>query len=168
MRKELFRLLALTILVFAAAPSANAKEVVGWVEHAKVYPGGIQIKAKIDSGAKTSSLHCQCITPIKRNGKDWVSFTVKNYRGDIIRLEKPVHRVAKIKRHFGEQQLRYVVKLGVCLGSVYREEDVTLVDRSGFNYQMLIGRNFMKKDFLVDTGSTFVNKPSCKRAPAQE
>jgi hypothetical protein len=168
MRKELFSLLALAFSVFAAAPLANAKEVVGWVENAKVYPGGIQIKAKIDSGAKTSSLHCQCITPIKRNGKDWVSFTVNNFRGDIVRIEKPVYRVAKIKRHFGEQQERYVVKLGVCLGSVYREGDVTLVDRSGFNYQMLIGRNFMKNDFLIDTGSTFVNKPSCKDAPAQK
>lgn len=168
MRKELFPLLGLVIFVFAAALSANAKEVVGWVENAKVYPGGIQIKAKIDSGAKTSSLHCQCITPIKRNGKDWVSFTVNNYRGDIIRIEKPVYRVAKIRRHFGEQQERYVVKLGVCLGSVYRVKDVTLVDRSGFNYQMLIGRNFMKDDFLIDTGSTFVTKPSCKDAPAKK
>ena len=167
MRNEFFRLLVLAILVFAAALTANAKEVVGWVENAKVYPGGVQIKAKIDSGAKTSSLNCQCITPVKRNGKNWVSFTVKNYRGDIIRIEKPVYRIAKIKRHFGEQQERYVVKLGVCLGSVYREGDVTLVDRSGFNYQMLIGRNFMKNDFLIDTGSTFVNKPSCKDAPEQ-
>jgi len=139
-----------------------AKEVVGWVEKALIYPGNIQIKSKIDTGAKTSSLNCQCITPVKRNGEDWVSFSVKNFNGEITMIEKPIARIAKIKRHFGEQQERYVVKLGICLGSVYREEEVTLVDRSGFNYQMLIGRNFLKKDFLVDPDRTFVNKPKCK------
>jgi len=156
----------LVLIVFAVdAPPAVAKEVVGWVEKAMIYPGGIQIKSKIDTGAKTSSLNCQCITPIKRNGEDWVSFSVKNFKGKITMIEKPIHRVAKIKRHFGGMQERYVVKLGICLGSVYREEEVTLVDRSGFNYQMLIGRNFIKNDFLVDPGNTFLSKPSCKNAP---
>lgn len=150
-------------LMILSAP-VYAKEVVGWVEKAMIYPGKIQIKSKIDTGAKTSSLNCQCITPIKRNGEDWVSFSVKNFNGEITMIEKPIVRIAKIKRHFGEQQERYVVKLGICLGNVYREEDVTLVDRSGFNYQMLIGRNFLKKDFLVDPDQTFLNKPRCKSA----
>lgn len=155
------------ICVTLAGSAVHAKEVVGWVETALVYPGAVAIKAKIDSGAKTSSLNCQCITPKKRDGKEWVSFSVKNHRGEIVMIEKPVLRVAKIKRHFGEQQQRYVVKLGICLGSVYREEEVTLVDRSGFNYQLLIGRNFLEKDFLIDTGDTYLNKPKCKNAPLE-
>jgi len=164
MKRVLF--VFLSLMVFAvAAPPAGAKEVVGWVEKAMIYPGGIQIKSKVDTGAKTSSLNCQCITPIKRNGEDWVSFSVKNFEGNITLIEKPIHRVAKIKSHFGEMQERYVVKMGICLGSVYREEEVTLADRSGFNYQMLIGRNFIKNDFLVDPGNTFLSKPSCKKAP---
>ncbi|KPK12797.1 MAG: hypothetical protein AMJ68_00695 [Acidithiobacillales bacterium SG8_45] len=154
-----------TASVLMLSLPVDAKEVVGWVENARVYPGGITIKSKIDSGAKTSSLNCQCITPVKRDGREWVSFSVKNHKGEIAMIEKPVDRIAKIKRHFGEQQERYVVKLGICLGSVYREEDVTLVDRSGFNYQLLVGRNFLKGDFLIDAGSTYVNKPSCKGAP---
>ena len=164
MRKALFVPVILIGFVSIAAP-ASAKEVVGWVENAKVYPGGIQIKSKIDTGAKTSSLNCQCITPKKRNGEDWVSFSVKNYKGEITMFEKPVLRVAKIRRFFGKSQERYVVKLGICLGTIYREEEVTLVDRSGFNYQMLIGRNFTRNDFLVDPGKTFTTNPSCKKAP---
>ena len=151
------------LMLFGSA--AHAKEIVGWVEKAQVYPGGIVIKAKIDSGAKTSSLNCLCITPKKRDGKEWVSFSVKNDKGDVVMIEKPIVRVATIKRHFGEQQTRYVVRLGICLGSVYREEDVTLVDRSGFNYQMLIGRNFLQNDFLIDTGETHLSKPKCSKAP---
>ena len=127
MRSAIACLIATASVLMLSLP-ADAKEVVGWVENARIYPGGVTIKSKIDSGAKTSSLHCQCITPVKREGKEWVSFSVKNQKGEIAMIEKPIERIAKIKRHFGEEQQRYVVKLGICLGSVYREEDVTLVD----------------------------------------
>lgn len=158
-------ILVFWVLMLPVTSVVWAKQVVGWVETVKVYPGGITVKAKVDSGAKTSSLDCECITPFKRGGKDWLSFSVKNHKGDIVRLEKPVARVARIKRHFGKAQVRYVVKLGICLGSIYREADVTLVDRSGFNYALLIGRNFLGDDFLIDPSATFVNKPGCKGAP---
>ncbi|MDX5151016.1 MAG: RimK/LysX family protein [Acidiferrobacterales bacterium] len=161
----LFQVIVITFVSIAAP--ASAKEVVGWVENVKVYPGGIQIKSKIDTGAKTSSLNCQCITPIKRNGEDWVSFSIKNSDGDITMIEKPVLRVAKIRRFFGKSQERFVIKLGICLANVYHEEEVTLMDRSGFNYQMLIGRNFTRGDFLVDPGMTFITRPSCKQAPGK-
>jgi len=153
------------LLLLSSGGNTWAKQVVGWVENVKVYPGGVTVKAKVDSGAKTSSLDCECITPFKRDGKDWLSFSVKNHKGDIVRLEKPVTRVARIKRHFGKEQKRYVVKLGICLGSIYREAEVTLVDRTGFNYSMLVGRNFLKEDFLIDPAVTFRNKPDCKGAP---
>ena len=159
-------LILVCLLVVLPAPGVVwAKQVVGWVENVKVYPGGVMVKAKLDTGAKTSSLDCECITPFKRDGKDWLSFSVKNHLGEIVRLEKPVVRIAHIKRHFGKEQVRYVVKLGLCLGSVYREADVTLVDRTGFNYSLLVGRNFLKHDFLIDPSATFLNQPDCKGAP---
>jgi len=153
------------LLLLAGSNPCMAKEVVGWVENVKVYPGGITVKAKIDTGAKTSSIDCECITPIKKDDKDWVSFSVKNHKGEIVFLEKPITRIARIKRHFGEEQERYVVKLGICLGSIYREAEVTLIDRSGFNYALLVGRNFLGNDFVVDPSQTFSNDPQCKGAP---
>jgi hypothetical protein len=153
------------LLLLASGHLWAAKQVVGWVENVKVYPGEIMVKAKIDTGAKTSSIDCECITPIQKDGKDWVSFSVKNHNGDVVFLEKPVTRIARIKRHFGEEQVRYVVRLGICLGSVYREEEVTLVDRTGFNYSLLVGRNFLGSDFVVDPSLTFSNSPECKEAP---
>lgn len=159
--------LPVVVLLLLGVGPVSAKEVVGWVERVKVYSekGATTIKAKVDTGAKSSSLHCKCITPIKRNGKDWVSFSVENDKGEVVMIEKPVQRIARIKRHFGEEQQRFVIKLGVCMGSVYRETDVTLVDRTGFNYAMLVGRRFMEEDFLVDGGGKFLNPPSCKDAP---
>ena len=160
--------LLIVLLSMTAFLSAGAKEVVGWVEKAVVYPGTLEIKAKVDTGAKTSSLNCQCINPIKRDGKDWVSFSLKNEDGETIMLEKPIHRIARIKRHFGDQQVRYVVMMGICLGDTYREAEVTLVDRSGFNYQMLIGRNFLQDDFLVDPSATFLKQPGCLDPPVSQ
>jgi len=159
------RLFLLLMFCLLLVDTARAREIVGWVETAVVYPGNIEVKAKVDTGAKTSSLDCECIKPFKRDGKDWLSFSVKNHQGDVVQLEKPVVRIAKIRRHFGKDQKRYVVMLGICLGSVYREAEVTLVDRSGFNYSLLIGRNFMQDDFLVDPSATFRNKPMCMEAP---
>jgi len=155
------------LLVFSMATglsvgNAAAKDVAGWLEYVKVFPGGLEVKAKLDTGAKTSSLHCDCITPVKHGDEDWVSFTVRNTKGELIQLKKPVQRIARIKQHSGEAQRRYVINLGICLGDVYREEEVTLVDRSGFNYPMLIGRNYLKHDFLIDPGKTYLTKASCK------
>jgi len=163
--QDKLRILVCLLLFMPATGVVWAKQVVGWVETVKVYPGGITVKAKVDSGAKTSSLDCECIKPFKRDGKDWLSFSVKNHEGVVVRLEKPVERIARIKRHFGEAQVRYVVKLGICLGSTYREAEVTLVDRTGFNYPLLVGRNFLGDDFLIDPSTTFLNKPDCKGVP---
>lgn len=164
MRGQL-RILFCVVLVLGAASQGWAKQVVGWVENVKLYPGGVTVRAKLDTGARTSSLDCECITPFMRDGKQWLSFSIKNHQGDVVRLEKPVVRIARIKSHLGKSQRRYVVKLGICLAKVYREAEVTLADRSGFNYAFLVGRNFLKDDFLIDPSLSFSHQPRCKGAP---
>jgi hypothetical protein len=138
------------------------KQVVGWVENSKIYPGGILVKAKIDTGAKTSSINCNCITPFRKNNEDWIRFSIENTKGELQWFERKISRVAIIKRHFGKKQKRYVVKLGLCLGNVYKETDFSLIDRSGLNYQVLVGRRFLKGTHIVDPGRTFVTQPVCK------
>jgi hypothetical protein len=149
-------------------PVGAARETVGWVEKVRVYPGNVLLKAKIDSGAKTSSLHCDFASVIERNGKQWVAFTVINYKGELIKLEKKLERLSKIKRHFGEVQERYVIKLGICLGQTYKETEVNLIDRSGMNYQILIGRRFLKGSHVIDPALTFASKPNCIRPEDRE
>jgi len=150
------------LLLILTIPPSVAKEIVGWVENARIYPGGIVIKAKIDTGARTSSLHGDRITTVWRSGKKWVIFTVTNHKGDQIKLERKLERIGKVKRHFGKVQKRYIVKLGICLGDVYQETDINLIDRSGMNYPLLIGRRFLKDNFVIDPSLTFTAQPDCK------
>jgi hypothetical protein len=70
--------------------------------------------------------------------------------------------MAKIRRHFGEVQERMVVKLGVCLANTYKETEVTVVDRSGLTYPMLVGRDFLEGYFLVDPSVSNKTTPQCK------
>lgn len=150
------------LLLLAAVPgTVLAKEVVGWTEKAVLYPGGLEIRAKVDTGAETSSLNCECRNFFEKDGEQWVRFSVTNYQGERVWLERKIHRTAEIKRHFGGIQERPVVKLGICLGSVYRETEVNVIDRSGLKYPLLIGRQFLEEEFLVDSSAQFINPPRC-------
>jgi hypothetical protein len=153
---------SILLIWFATAYLVQAKEVVGWVEKVKLYPGELLVKAKVDSGAKTSSLNCRCYNFFQRDGKEWVKFTIVNEAGEATELEQPIVRIAKVKRHYGETQERPVVKLGLCLGKTYKETEFTLIDRSGLNYQVLVGRRYLEGDFVIDPGETFVRDPVCK------
>lgn len=146
----------------------ETKQVVGWVERVAIFPGDLVVRAKMDTGAKTSSLNCDCMQTFTRDGEKWVRFTVTNTKGRSVSLERRVVRTVAIKRHFGADQHRPVIRLGICLGGVYKESEVNLVDRSGFNYQMLIGRSFLQKGFTVDPGQTFLSDPVCRNAPGQQ
>lgn len=155
----------LALLVATPVHAEQTKRVVGWVERVAIFPGDLVVRARIDTGAKTASLNCGCINRFKRNGHEWVRFTVVNSKGNSISLEREVLRTVAIRRHFGATQKRPVIRLGLCLAGVYKEVDVNLVDRSGFNYQMLIGRNFLKEGFLVDPARTYLSSPRCVNAP---
>ncbi len=59
--------------------------------------------------------------------------------------------------------MRKVIRLGICVGAVYRKVEVSLQDRSGFNNQLLIGRSFLAGRVLVDAGAEELVEPSCER-----
>lgn len=149
-------------LVMVLPIAVSAKEVVGWAEHVVLFPGQFELKAKIDTGAETSSVNCECHSFFKKNDEDWVRFSIITAEGNSISLERKIIRMAKIKRHYGGMQERPVVMLGVCLGGVYRVNEVNIVDRKGLEYPMLIGRNFMQDKFLVDTKERYLNPPHCE------
>jgi hypothetical protein len=157
--------LLLSLLVFALSTPVLAgdtrKEIVGYVERVEIMPGNLVLKAKVDSGADISSLHCKCSTPIRKGGEEWLRFTVESDTGTLITLERKIERWARIKRHFGEEQKRAVVKIGICMGSTYRETEVSVVDRSGFEFPLLIGRRYMNGYFLIDPEKEYISKAQC-------
>jgi hypothetical protein len=143
-------------------PPKDDLRVAGWIERASIFPGDLNVKAKLDTGAKHSSLNAKHIKEFERDGTTWVRFELKNWKGRMASFEAPVVRVATIKQHDAESAKRPVIQLGICLGNVYKEVEVNLEDRSKFNYQLLIGRSYLKNSFLVDASATFTLKPNCR------
>lgn len=152
---------SLLLILFPVHVFAKDKTLIGWIEKVRVYPGDIEFKAKMDTGALTSSINAKNISEFERDGEAWVRFEIINKDNVSSTLELPLVREAKIKRHFGVAQKRHVVVLGVCLGKLYKETQVNLVDRHGFLYAMLIGRSFLRKDFAIDPSQQFTTSPKC-------
>lgn len=160
MSLKLIFLLALSLL---SVPAAHSKEVVGWIEYAEVSDGErhLILKAKLDTGASSTSINSGNYKIFHRNGEDWVRFGIVSYQGDFFTIEKRIVKYTKIKRHSTKSQVRPVIVLGLCLGSIYQQTEVNLVDRSKFNYQLLVGRKFLKNGILVDSSQTFTKGPRC-------
>lgn len=134
----------------------NQLLVIGAAEHITLDPPGIKVKARIDTGAETSSLHASNIIPFERDGERWVRFEFSpNEDAETVTIERPLSRRVKIKRHEAESTRRKVVEMRVRLGDIDEEIEVTLTDRSEFNFAMLIGRNFLTDNAVVDVSKTY-------------
>jgi hypothetical protein len=167
---SLIKLIALFILAtfyFASIPTVHSsgkeKQVVGWVEVVTLLPENLQVKAKLDTGARNSSLNATNIVEFKRQGETFVRFELTNWKGRVETKEAQVIRVAKIKQHNSEPEQRPVVRIGLCLGNISKQVEVNLVNRSNFNYPMLIGRSFLKGDFVIDPARTYTVPANCRK-----
>lgn len=161
-------LLALALSDGAKSGEPDARTIHGWVERIEILPEGISLKAKMDTGATTSSLNALNMQTFRRDGKRWIAFDINDPENadNTVRMERPITRHVRIVRHGGELQRRPVVAIGLCIGPHYREEEMTLIDRTQLNYQALVGRNHMRGIILVDSAETFLQKPRC--APGTE
>jgi hypothetical protein len=174
-RLEVIRIIFLFCIVFFqpgdilyAHAQENDKYVVGWIEYVTLFPENFKVKAKLDTGARNSSLNAVDIAEFKRGEDTFVRFEVMNWKGRTETIEAQVIRTAKIKQHDSKPEHRPVIRIGICLGQVYREVEVNLVNRSNFNYQLLIGRSFLKGKFTVDPSKTFTIKTDCRKVLQDE
>jgi hypothetical protein len=125
--------------------------VIGEVEYVTVNPSNIKFEARIDTGAKSSSLHVEDVQLIEREGKPYARFSLFNKKTNkMLTLERPLIRKVLIKQTSGEVERRLVVKLWLTLGKSKDEVDVTLSDRTGFEFPLLIGRNLLTDRAIVD------------------
>jgi hypothetical protein len=158
----------LGVLMMAWPIAGAEKKVLGWIEKVRIFPGNFIVHAKLDSGAEYCSLDAANLEEFERNGKRWVRFDLAEREGQKITMERPLLRTATIKRHYLASQKRPVIKLGVCLGSIYKETEVNLVNRAGFQYRMLIGRKFMDGAVIIDPSAKYLVAPECKETPTFE
>lgn len=133
--------------------------VVGWREWVRMEPLGVPwIKAKIDTGARTSSLHAFDLTPLEVDGRPGVRFEIHPWQADAkdaVTVELPVHDVRSVRSSSGHAQSRYVVLVPILLHGRAVEAEVTLTDRDEMGFRMLVGREALVPGFLVDPGRSY-------------
>ena len=153
----------LLMSAFARTASPAKKEILGWVEHVRVGKSRLELTAKLDTGADTSSLDATKIRRFRgKDGERWVEFLVEEDKtGRRVRFKKRRVRTAYIKEHKGPSQKRSVVLMEICLGEYLQEVEVTLVDRSDFVHPVLLGRSALEGLAVVDPALIMTKEPRC-------
>lgn len=111
------------------------------------------IRARVDSGARTSALHASHIEPFQKEGVQWVSFKVHPIEGmpkTLIECEAEVSSRRSIKNTSGQSERRYVVKTQLKIGDQSIDIELSLADRTQMEYRMLLGREAMAGRMVVD------------------
>jgi len=149
-------LLSLATTVFGGAViEPNEKIIVGGVEEIVLLPWGIKLLARIDTGATTSCLAARDI----RLSDGMIEFRLpEKYGGALLRA--PIKGRRNIKTAHGTMK-RPIVELELCIGNKRIPTAVSLADRSQMDYPLLIGRNVLVNDFLVDVSKAILFPPTC-------
>jgi len=146
------------------------KVVVGAAELVAIPRIGAVLAARIDTGATTTSIHAPRVEEFERDGARWVRFVIRNSgSGHEYPLELPVSRVAVVKSRGRDAATRRpAVALDLVMGSITRRVDVNLADRSGFEFPLLIGRDFLRGVAVVDVALEYTQQASGAPAPESE
>lgn len=151
-------ILILSILFSYGALSQILKDklLIGRVEWVEFPDLNLRYRARIDTGAKTTSVHAYDIKEEIRDGQMWVNFKTKDEDGKEVELSRKVETVQKVANAGGASTKRYVVREKVKLGDVTREISLNLNDREKMTYKFLVGRNFLLGSFTVDVARSHV------------
>ena len=142
------------------ADRLKGKVIVGEVENFYLAGPGLIYKARIDSGAETSSIDARNITRFERDGNNWVRFDVPVPGADkFVTLEKEIsRRVRVIQASADEAERRVVVELQFFIGDHQQVAEFTLADRTNLTYEVLIGRNILRDVMLIDVGKEYATE----------
>ena len=125
--------------------------IVGAIEWVRIEPAGLLLESRIDTGAVTTSVHADNIQLVEKDGKRYVRFALTDPNSDEkVKQELRLRRRVLIKQSGLPDTRRYVVRMWVTLGETRSRIDVNLSDRTGFEYPLLIGRNFLTDSMIVD------------------
>ncbi|MBS9863211.1 ATP-dependent zinc protease [Vibrio alginolyticus] len=122
-------------------------------------------KARVDTGATTSSISATDIVPFERDGKDWVKFKIDLGDKDTKEFKVPVERWAKVKQSSSEEvDKRAVVKAYITVGDHKEKTEFTLADRGHMTFPILLGRSFFRDIAVVDVSKKYVQDKPKKTA----
>ncbi|MEF1279745.1 ATP-dependent zinc protease [Vibrio fortis] len=135
----------------------DGKLILG--EEEWVYVPGLEesFKARVDTGATTSSISAIDIVPFERDGKDWVKFKIEHDGIKSQEVSLPVERWVKIKQSSAEgTQRRAVIVANIQIGDLKDKTEFTLADRTHLTYPLLLGRSFFRDVAVVDVSKKYV------------
>ncbi|MCA9464758.1 MAG: ATP-dependent zinc protease [Nitrospira sp.] len=135
------------------------KPIIGWREWGTLPDLGIErIKAKIDTGARTSALHAFDIEVYTKHQQEWVRFTIQPNQNNALEQQQctcPVQAIRVVTNSGGTRERRVVIETRLTLGEESWPIEITLTNRDQMGFRMLLGRTAMKGRFLVDPGKSF-------------
>lgn len=133
---------------------------IGWREWVALPSIGIHaVKAKVDTGARTSCLHAFEITPFDKNGENWVRFLVHpiQHRRDIVRTcEAKVIDRRHVTDSGGHHEMRFVVEVSLRIAGQSWPIELTLKNRETMMFRMLLGRTALERRFIIDPEKSFL------------
>lgn len=144
-------------------PSKKKKRrlpVIGWREWLSLPELGVEaIKVKVDTGARTSSLHAFDLETVAVDGAPWVRFLIHPFQDDsetTLEASAPMVDERRVRPSTGRAQLRPVIRTLAVLGTATWPIEITLVNRDMMGFRMLLGRQAVRRRFLVDPGRSFL------------
>ncbi|MFZ1754107.1 MAG: RimK/LysX family protein [Caldilineaceae bacterium] len=146
--------------------------IIGWREWVGLPDLGIaQIKVKVDTGARSSSLHASGLEFFQREGAQWVRFQmqpVQRRRSRSLTAEAPVFEMRSVRSSSGKASLRPVIITNVTLLGITWPVELTLASRDKMGFRMLLGREAFRRRFLVDAGKSYYGgKPQRTKQPKE-
>jgi len=134
--------------------------LLGWREWVSLPELGIEkIKAKIDTGARTSALHAFAIIPFEENNQQKIQFDMHPMQKDtetVIRCTANVIDKRWVSDSGGHREERYVISTPVFIGDKYWPIEITLTERDTMLFRMLLGRSAIKRRFAINPALSFV------------
>jgi len=136
------------------------RPVIGWREWVGLPDIGVDsIKAKVDTGARSSSLHAFDLERFERDGIAMVRFTVhprQRHSTPATEVESPVSTEKLVRNPGGREETRPVIRTTVTWNGRSWEVDLNLTRRDEMGFRMLLGRQAVRRRFLVDPGRSFL------------
>ncbi len=138
------------------------KNVIGWREWVALPLLGIdKIKAKVDSGARTSALHAFALHPFTENNKHKIHFDMHPYQHNdqhVITCTADVIEKRWVMDSGGHREERFVIETPITLGEQTWLIEITLTERDSMLFRMLLGRSAIRKRFIMNPARSFVKK----------
>ena len=129
---------------------------LGWREWVFLpHHNNFKLKAKIDTGARTSSIHASNIQIFSKGEVKMVRFQLHQLKS-LLNVETKLISLKKIKSSFGETEIRPLIHLEIQIGEFSTLTEITLAERSKLTYPMLIGRNTLKKKHIIHSHRSYL------------